>query len=174
MGFDISGKNPKINVSEKSFVILTKYKMDNYDSWDDWCNAMKEDDVEEKYWEEYESYQDANPGIYFRNNVWWWRPLWDYVCDHCDCLEEKDYSKGWYNDGSFINKAKSKQIASTLRRLIKENHTSDYELAYEEFRKNKAESDDKEDSFKSNYPFCVENVRRFAKFCEESGGFYIC
>ena len=20
-------------------------------------------------------------GEYFRNNVWWWRPLWDYCCE---------------------------------------------------------------------------------------------
>ena len=43
-----------------------------------------------------------NPDKYFRNNVWWWRPLWDYVCNTCyDILSEKDMNAGSYNDYNF-------------------------------------------------------------------------
>ena len=35
-------------------------------------------------------------------------------------------------------------------------------------------SDDKDNQFMSSYPFNTDNVKRFAEFCRESGGFEIC
>ena len=33
----------------------------------------------------------TNKGEYFRNNVWWWRPLWNYVSVECsDIITKKD------------------------------------------------------------------------------------
>ena len=29
-------------------------------------------------------------GEYFRNNVWWWRRLADYVCEYTGVVDEKD------------------------------------------------------------------------------------
>ena len=29
-------------------------------------------------------------GEYFRNNVWWWRPLAQYIIDHTNCVNEDD------------------------------------------------------------------------------------
>jgi hypothetical protein len=38
------------------------------------------DEEKKKYFEAREKFnQTNNPGYYFRNNVWWWRPLADYV-----------------------------------------------------------------------------------------------
>ena len=48
----------------------------------------------------------------------------------------------------------------------KENHDKQLE-------KMKA-SEDKDVKFFANYPFDKENVKRFATFCKESGGFEIC
>ena len=54
-------------------------------------------------------------GEYFRNNVWWWRPLWDYVCQNCDdILSENDMFSGGYNDGRNISGRKAMKIGHRL------------------------------------------------------------
>ena len=59
-------------------------------------------------------------GEYFRNSVWWWRPLWDYVCDVCrDILTKKDKDAGHYNDGHRIDSHKAAQIAERLLVLLR-------------------------------------------------------
>ena len=114
MGFDLSGKNPKMNVSLDEFKILSKY--DKIERWDDKFGSMEEAGDRDQYWNEYNEFQDSNPGMYFRNNCWWWRPLWGYVCDHCaDFLTEIDMINGEYNNGGLINKVKSKRIATTIK-----------------------------------------------------------
>ena len=147
MGFDLNGINPVI----KSEAPENK---EDYEALQRW-------------------YKD-NPGIYFRNNVWWWRPLWDFVCSNCDdILTEEDMNHGCFNDNHKISETKAKKIAKRLYALIEDKTVEDYELVYEEYRKKKAESDDKEESFMGNYPFCQDNIAKFAKFCKESGGFVI-
>ena len=174
MGFDVSGLNPKMNVKEEDFKTLFKYNHNKYETFDEWHNALDEAGVRKEYQEQMEQFEDANPGIYFRNNVWWWRPLWDFVCDHCpDILTQEDMEHGCYNNNHEITEKKAKKIAKRLKMLIEDKTVSDYELAYEEYRKKKEESKDKKESFMGNYPFCQENIAKFAKFCEESGGFVI-
>ena len=34
----------------------------------------------------------SEKGDYFRNNCWWWRPLWDFVCDNVDVITDDDAS----------------------------------------------------------------------------------
>ena len=151
-------------------------------------------------------------GEYFRNNVWWWRPLAQYVIEQTKCVDEFDV-EGWaYNDNHFVPKETARAIAKQLRHLIKSGHTKKYEMAWnikqkqldeandivekelEEFCKSvnkklgktslapmEFPKDDKEKwekiyskkNFDANYPFSVENVKEFAKFCEECGGFTI-
>ena len=42
-------------------------------------------------YEDYEKWQEENSGVYFRNNVWGWRPLWHFVTISCESiLTEKD------------------------------------------------------------------------------------
>ena len=140
MGFDLSGVNPKIRSIEPD---------------------------EESSYDEYNEWLSENPGVYFRNNVWWWRALWDYVADQCnDILTEKDIRYGHFNDGHKIGKVKALAIARKLDKLLKEGEVSQYELAYEEWRERQEEE--------VPYPFREDNVRGFSKFCRESGGFYIC
>ena len=34
-------------------------------------------------------------GHYFRNNVWFWRPLWQLICEECDdILTKKQMERG--------------------------------------------------------------------------------
>ena len=138
MGFDLSGVNPKMNSKEPS---------------------------EDCDYSEYSLWLSENPGVYFRNNVWWWRPLWDYVCENCsDILTEKDIRGGNYNDGHKIGKIKALQIARRLDKLLKKGDVAAYELAYAKWK-------DEQDNYP--YPFNEENVREFSRFCRESSGFYI-
>jgi hypothetical protein len=115
-------------------------------------------------------WQDANEGAYFRNNVWYWRPLWNFVTGCCnDILTEKDIESGYMNDGHKICKTKAKRIAGRLRKFFDDGSVAAYESWY-------ARSISKlpEDDWNKSYPFSEENVRQFANFCANSGGFRIC
>ena len=172
MGFDISGVNPKMNKTD--YPLLEKYDHDNFESWKERQEAMEANGEENEYWEQYNQQQEDNPGIYFRNNVWWWRPLWDFVCNNCDdILSKEDMKRGCFNDHHEITEEKAIKIAAKLQSLILDKTVDEYEENYEKNRKEIEESDDKDKAFMANYPFCKENIARFAQFCEESGGFII-
>lgn len=137
-------------------------------------------------------------GEYFRNNVWWWRPLWQYVCG-LEILTDEEMTAGEFNDGKRIGKRKAIKIADTLEALVKEGKTKQYETARatmlkllpdepceicngtgkrdDEYVKGKCNGCDgkgKRRPFSTNYGFNVDNVKEFIKFCRNSGGFRIC
>jgi len=154
MGMDVHGLNPVIrrepaNVEARE--ILKK----------DWTE-LSEDDLG-KYFEAKQQHEADNPGIYFRNNVWWWRPLWNFTCYYVGCLTDTDHEQGHYNSGHEISKNKAEQIALTLKELLEDGEADLYKAWYE----NETKDDDYE------YPFYVNNVRNFAEFCKDSGGFSI-
>jgi hypothetical protein len=153
MGMDVHGLNPVIR-KEPTSEILEK----------DWTK-LSEDDLG-KYFEAKQKHEEENPGIYFRNNVWWWRPLWDYVYDVCpDILNDNArYDGGHGNGGTEFTDKEAKDIADKLFEEIDNGDTEAYAKLYEI----KTEDDE------YNYPFSVVNVREFARFCRDSGGFQIC
>ena len=119
MGFDLYGLNPKGDVPKP---VITDWRDDSL-SFEEQMKA-------------YQSYQKETPGSYFRANVWWWRPLWQYVTVVCnDILTEKDMEKGEYNDGHRISKTKSNRIASRLNKLDKDGSIMKYESEYKEYLK---------------------------------------
>jgi len=67
----------------------------------------------------------SEQGKYFRNNVWWWRPLADYcveiapeICSAC---------KYWQsNDGAGLDAAGARALADTLQREVNANRTDAY------------------------------------------------
>ena len=76
----------------------------------DWKTATK--DEQDSFFRALNKYEDEVPGHYFRNNVWWWRPLWHFVTVTCDnILTEKDMEQGSFNDGHKISKTKAVKIA---------------------------------------------------------------
>ena len=124
----------------------------------------------DKDWEKYHDWQEENCGTYFRNNVWWWRPLWHFVSSTCESiLTEKDIESGSYNDGHSISKTKADRIARRLFKMIRNGDVKAYESAYKEH----LDSLNK-DNWDKSYPFSEDNVRQFANFCLNSGGFRIC
>ena len=168
MGFDVYGMNPKINKEQEKYSVYNKYKdMDFKQKWEE---LDADEELRNQYWKEHEDYEENNPGIYFRNNVWWWRPLWAYVCDEFpDILGERDAEGGMHNGGHAISETKAMKIGIGLTAMIEDGRTQAYADSYNEY----IEQLD-EDDFNSHYPFNVENVKQFAKFCLESGGFEIC
>ena len=139
-------------------------------------------------------------GQYFRNNCWWWRPLWQYVCDNCaDILTEEDMTRGCYNDGWLIDEKKALSLYQRLYALVKDGNAKQYEEAYNKRIKeipdepceycnetgqriwpdkvsvcNVCEGKGKKRPFETSYPFSADNVREFALFCKASKGFEIC
>ena len=117
MGFDLRGLQP----SDKPLP--------------DSPNWLDEGDWAEKQRKAYFTWQHNTPGAYFRNNVWYWGPLWGFVCKVCDnILSEDDIKYGMTNSGHVISKTKAKKIAAKLRKVDDnlEDHQLDYEKNLEE------------------------------------------
>ena len=149
MGFDLSGMNPNLTRPQPELP-----------HWEDRTDTD---------WQKFSEWQDENSGVYFRNNVWSWRPLWNFVSSVCgNILTEKDIESGTYNDGHKICKTKANRIASRLFKLIRKGDVKAYESAY---RRNQDSLN--EDDWDKSYPFSEDNVREFANFCLNSGGFEI-
>jgi len=162
MGMDVYGTNPVIRKQSKSKILKRVGGFGEDDWFEKWSDLSKED--KNKWSDARQQEEEDNPGIYFRNNVWWWRPLWDYVCSICDdFIDEARWDNGHSNNGESFTDEEAKMIAVRLLREIKNNDTEAYERLYEI----KTEGD------KYQYPFSVDNVRNFAEFCKDSGGFSI-
>ena len=156
-------------------------------------------------------------GEYFRNNVWYWRPLWDYCLtvapELCADVE------GHFNDGDGLDEEGALELAAILRRELKNGNTEKYKEAYyaelaliprqdcdlcnatgirsdevgiemgmpkkelsPEMQMltgrthgwcNACDGEGRRADFRTEYPFDVDNVREFAEFLAESGGFAI-
>jgi len=211
MGFDLTGLDPTIN-TEHSQEYNDILKLYGKDGWLDWSMDIPET-TKHRYFELQDQFRNNNPGSYFRNNVWWWRPLWDFVCNTCDdFLSEKDMEGGNYNDGRKIAKYKAIKIGKRLSENLADGTVHmvyrRYELARakadvhnkkvrkemdkiiknckakhgddlvpadypEPYRTQWKTAQNKED-WTSHYPFSVDNVKEFAAFCQQSGGFEIC
>jgi DnaJ-class molecular chaperone len=136
-------------------------------------------------------------GEYFRNNVWWWHPLWDYCCSVSFVAQQVE--NGHNNSGDGLGAEDAKLLAETLRAEIDAGRTLQYETEYMASLKampdepctycdatgtrhdkfvqgtcNACAGKGKRRPFATSYPFSVENVREFAEFLEDCGGFEIC
>ena len=160
-------------------------------------------------------------GEYFRNNVWWWRPLWNYCCDVAETIIDDETAEyGHYNDGRGLDAEGATALGMLLLSEIQSGRTADFKAKYDEecasvpmepckqcnatgIRTDEVGIQggwhDKELSteiaivvgrthgscngcagygkcspWESRYPFAIENVEEFARFCMGSGGFSIC
>jgi len=140
-------------------------------------------------------------GKYFRNNVWYWRPLAEYVCNIAPDITK--YCENWQtNDGSGLNETRSVKLAKKIKEDLKSGIASVYEQTYHDkmqampdedcttckgtgFRKdlseyggeskpcNGCDQTGKVRPFDAQYPFELSNVKEFANFLENCGGFEI-
>jgi hypothetical protein len=157
-------------------------------------------------------------GEYFRNNVWWWRPLWNY-CEELHGDIVRIVENGHSNDGDGLNSRDAYALGHALDQDIESGVTAEYERNYREriaslptseckycngtgIRSdevgvqngmptqeldaevaiivgrthgycNACRGEGRVEHFATNYGFSVENVRNFADFLMDCGGFEI-
>ena len=184
MGMDVYGVNPQ-TITEQP----TEPETGDYDSaeWSAYFEARRE-------WE-----QD-NPGTYFRNNVWSWRPLWDYVYALCDdVITEDDHKSGHHNDRHLIDADKCAGIAERIAKELLNGGVTKFKEERQEYldklplvKCHCCEGSGKgahysagkdtchtckgigeQEHFDKGYPFEEDNVREFEAFVRASGGFRI-
>lgn len=158
-------------------------------------------------------------GEYFRNNVWYWRPLWNYCLQiHGDITNK--VRDGHSNSGDGLGSRDATKLGKRLIADINGGFTDHYQFEYRQeiaqlptepctycgatgIRNDQVGQDmgmpgreletshaivlgrthgwcnacdgaGQTLSWRANYPFEVENVKRFAEFLVNCGGFKIC
>jgi len=196
MGMDVYGRNPKQNKTMEDFPTMKKY--DAMEFSDKWKILDKDEKLRDQYFLEKDQYEDANPGFYFRENVWWWRPLWNYCYDVApDLINEKTFTDGHSNSGAGLGNYKSQRLGQRLLEEIESGRTIKYQAEYIQWQDdlppdtctrcnannrgnrkmkdcNVCDGKGEKESWDKHYPFDVDVVKRFAEFCIQSGGFEIC
>lgn len=73
----------------------------------------------------------SEKGEYFRNNVWWWRPLWDF-CEEV-APELTQGVSGHYNDGDGLDEEGAKALANILTISLAEGVVDTYKIKRDEY-----------------------------------------
>lgn len=68
----------------------------------------------------------SDTGEYFRNNVWWWRRLADFVITETGVVDEKDADNWHENGGHQVSQQEAEQIANQLEYLIATGRVQEY------------------------------------------------
>ena len=106
MGMDISGLNPQITGIEPKWP-------KNYDEL-----SQKAKDT---FWELRDEFHSNNPGVYFRANIWSWRPI-HLVCMALNDMYELEFDmESWaFNDGGGLKtQEECTKLANALEKWIK-------------------------------------------------------
>jgi DnaJ-class molecular chaperone len=136
-------------------------------------------------------------GEYFRNNVWWWRPLWNFCLDNYPELAGK-VEDGHSNSGFGLNATDSKKLATLIKKDLESGKVHEYRIKREayinslplencehcsgtgirndEYVKgtcNACSGLGKRKAWATEYPFDVDNVIQFQEFLDNCGGFSI-
>lgn len=74
-------------------------------------------------------------GIYFRNNVWYWRPLWEYVVDNYRHLLDDDFLEGFTNSGYIIPDDTAISLGLSILADVAHGTIDQYEIQFEEDKK---------------------------------------
>jgi hypothetical protein len=147
MGFDLYGMNPyNPNKAVKPTI--------------DWDSQPTREETD-KYFKKKSKYQEEVVGDYFRNNVWWWRPLASYVIKFTGCIDESDQVAWSENGGHEVDDQTAKQIHNQLKVLIESGHTKKFEDDYERERRIAEKHNDKVD--KKLEKFCKSVEKKLGK-----------
>lgn len=162
----------------------------------------------------------TDKGEYFRNNVWWWRPLWQYCCEvGAEVISDEVAEGGCYNSAYGLDEDGAKALSEILFGELWNGRTAEYERKYNEHLAtlprvncefcdatgirsdavgvehgmptrelepevqiltgrthgtcNSCRGVGTVESWEMSYPFSVENVKEFAYFLADCGGFEI-
>jgi protoheme ferro-lyase len=155
MGFDLYGLKPKLKSKEPNI------------NWD----KKPTEKERNEYFKAREKFEEENPGHYFRNNVWWWRPLAQYVLQLMGNEFTEDEKASWHhNDGFEVSEEQARKIADRLEQELKtkrvktvenfykarmlraEQHNKIVEQKHEELKKIVAEKTGKTNLVPRDYP----------------------
>ena len=119
MGMDINGLNPKLKGVTPEFP-------DNYE--------RLSDEEQRSYWDERDHFLRENPGVYFRSNLWGWRPIAQLCMIAIENSGLNFEDVNWqYNDGDGLKTQEDCDLlANALEYIIKEedNLQEDQDLIY--------------------------------------------
>ena len=185
MGFDLRGLNPNLTRPEPELPPMPERTSKHWEIYTDWQE------------ENCGTYFRNN--VWGWRPLWHFVTA---VCN--DFLTEKDIEAGCYNDGHKISKTKATRIANRLLNMVKDGSVKEYEEGYKKHLAslnqvgcdicgatgrrqeppktgagdyqecNGCNGTGKVDDWAKSYPFSEDNVREFANFCLNSGGFRIC
>ena len=106
MGMDVYGLNPTVRVDTKK-----------PERPKDLHNGASRN-VIDKYFKEETEYENKNPGVYFRNNCWGWRPLANFIIANCDWLTQEQQARLHDNSGFEFSHHEAGTIADTLQKKV--------------------------------------------------------
>ena len=113
MGMDVYGVNPTVRVGTKKPAEV---------------DFQKTSDAQlKKYFKQVEEFEDRNPGIYFRNNCWWWRPLANFIIEKCDWLTQEQKERLHDNSGFEFSQDEATTIAGTLQKKVDDGTAAERE-----------------------------------------------
>ena len=127
MGMDVYGVNPTVRVGTKR-----PEPPDNLHK-----DAPRS--VVDKYFKQVQEFEDKNPGVYFRNNCWWWRPLANFIIEKCDWLTQEQKERLHDNSGFEFSQHEAGTIADTLQKNVDDGTAKAREELNERERKIAAE-----------------------------------
>jgi hypothetical protein len=127
MGFDIYGINPVI----KEGSVEPVYPESTAYEWDDSLPTHQNEILREnfyesqrndpelkakrdQYFDDLAKYRKENPGVYFRSNVWFWRPIAHWLQTHIEVLDNEDLVGLLSNSGHVINNTVARIIGNTI------------------------------------------------------------
>ena len=128
-------------------------------------------------------------GEYFRNNIWWWGPLVDYI--QLVAPNETRPCEYWgTNDGDGLDEEQSLALADKLQAELDSGRCERYTISRgtcgvattdDQDIMGSAQAaitllageDEAESVKETTWPFSVENVREFTRFLRHCGGFEI-
>ena len=170
MGMDVEGINPT-TISEEP------KRPDNlYDLSDEEVSS---------YWEARNKWLDENPGVYFRANVWSWRPICEAMWESGACYELPDgqWEHMSFNDGAGArSREECDRMAAKLRswmnekiwddtnRWVPEGYDKDDMQVDEQGRfVSKTEAELKDVVTHSPYSVSKEHLEAWIRFLENCG-----
>ena len=136
-------------------------------------------------------------GIFFRNHLRQWWPLWDYAYSSCpDILTRQDYAGVRHHDFHIIDGARARKIGTRLSEMaetgVVKQEEQEFRAMLEMLPMEKCilcngtgfrdpetggiacracDGKGEQKNCLCNYIFDENNVIRFAEFCKSSGGF---
>jgi hypothetical protein len=111
-------------------------------------------------------------GEYFRNNVWWWHPLWTY-CEEVVAPELCAGVSGHHNNGDGLDAGGALFLGTLLQAEIDSGRCAQYAADRAARLDALPVEPNGKRPFETNYSFAVKNVQEFANFLKHSGGFEI-